>query len=85
MSRFAKVWDVKRYQQIAMILQHAEDGMFEIKVYFHPEGHGISSFIMGWPEGSEIKGDEVFGKMVMADAIEIVDKFMAHTAGGGIQ
>lgn len=83
--RFAKVWDHKRYQQIAMILQHAEDGMYEIKVYFQPEGHGISSFVMGWPEDSKVKGDEIFSKMVLADAIEIVDKFMAHTAGGGVQ
>lgn len=83
--RFAKVWNVKRYDQIAMILQHAPDGLFEIKVYFHPQGHGISSFVMAWPEGSEIKGDEVFDQMIMQDAIEIVDKFMAHTAGGGVQ
>ena len=83
--RFAKVWDVKRYQQIAMILQHAEDGLYEIKVYFHPQGHGISSFTMAWPEGSEVKGDKVFNQMGMKDAIEIVDKFMAHTAGGGVQ
>lgn len=84
MTRFAKVWDVKRYQQIAMILQHAEDGLFEIKVYFHPEGHGISSFVMAWPEGSGVKADEVFSGMVMQDAIEIVDKFMAYSAGGGM-
>ena len=83
--RFAKVWNVKRYDQIAMILQHAENGAYEIKVYFHPQGHGISSFVMAWPEESEVKGEEVFDQMIMQDAIEIVDKFMAHTAGGGVQ
>ena len=85
MSRFAKVWDVKRYSQIAMVLQHAENGLFEIKVFFKPEGHGISSFIMAWPEDSGVKADEVFSGMVMKDAIEIVDKFMAYSANGGMQ
>ena len=84
MTRFAKVWDVKRYQQIAMVLQHAEDGLYEIKVFFRPEGHGISSFTMAWPEDSGVKTDEVFSGMVMKDAIEIVDKFMAYSANGGM-
>lgn len=83
MTRFCKCWDVKRYQQIAMILQHAPDGLFEIKVYFQPQGHGISSFTMAWPEDSDVKADKVFSEMVMKDAIEVVDKFMAYSASGG--
>lgn len=85
MTRFAKVWDVKRYQQIALILQNDENGGHEIKVYFQPQGHGISSFVMAWPKDSEIKADKVFSEMVMKDAIEVVDKFMAYSAGGQMQ
>lgn len=83
--RFAKVWDVKRYQQIAMIKQIDEEGMPEIRVYFQPDGYGLCSFIMAWPHDTKVNVEEVFSKMILQDAIEIVDKFMAHTAGGVVQ
>lgn len=85
MNRFAKVWDVKRYTQIAMIKQNNPEGTIDIRVYFQPEGHGISSFLMTWPESSGVDGDQVFSRMVMQDAIEAVDAFMAATANGGLQ
>ena len=79
MSRFCKVWDVKRYQQIAMIKQIDEEGLPEIRVYFQPEGYGLCSFIMAWQKDSDIKADKVFNEMVLKDAIEVVDKFMAYS------
>lgn len=81
--KFCKVFDVKRYQQIVMLKEVDEDGDHQIRVYFHPEGYGLSSFVMAWPKDSGIKAGDVFKGMVMQDAIEVVDKFMAHTAYGG--
>ena len=50
--KFAKVFDVKRYQQILLLKEQNEDGNDQIRVHFKPEGHGVCSFVVGFRKTS---------------------------------
>ena len=46
--KFVKVFDVKRFNQVAMLRTQDESGAPCVKFYFHPDGYGVCSFSIGW-------------------------------------
>lgn len=80
--KFAKVFDVKRYEQILLLKEQSEDGNDQIRVHFQPEGHGVCSFVVGFNEDHQKKTDSLFDEVTPQDAIALVDSFMFTVAHG---
>ena len=80
--KFAKVFDVKRYQQILLLKEQNEDGNDQIRVHFKPEGHGVCSFVVGFQEDQQEKTDTLFDQVTPQDAIALVDSFMFTVTHG---
>jgi hypothetical protein len=64
-----------------MMKQQNQEGAPELRFFCQPEGMGVCSFAIGWSEDSgENKLEYAFEKMVMREAIEIVDGWFKHMA-----
>jgi hypothetical protein len=79
--KFARVFDVTRYNQIVMMKQQNEQGEPVISFFCQPEGMGVCSFSIGWGDDkTESMVETAFEKLVMREVIEIVDGWFKHMA-----
>jgi hypothetical protein len=79
--KFVKVFDVKRFTQVAMIRAQDESGAPCIKFFFQPEGYGVCHFSIGWEsdEHAENKADRAFVELSLGEVIKIIDGWLKHT------
>lgn len=80
--KFAKVFDVKRFQQILLLKEQNDEGNDQIRVHFKPEGHGVCSFVVGFDKDAQVKTDKLFDEVTPQDAIALVDSFMFTVMNG---
>lgn len=78
--KFVKVFDVKRFNQVAMLRAQDESGAPCVKFYFHPDGYGVCSFSIGWDndEHAENKADRAFAELKLSEIVKIIDGWLSH-------
>jgi hypothetical protein len=79
--KFAKVFNVKRFNQIVMLRAQDEAGAPCIKFYFQTEGYGLCNFTIGWDSdgNAEQKANIAFSEFNLSDIIKIIDGWLNHT------
>lgn len=78
---FAKLYEPVVGQQILVKLDEYDDG-FEVRVYCQPEGLGVCSTALKYPdtEGGWDKAQKAFDSMTEEKAIEIAGMVMKMTS-----
>ena len=86
--KFAKTFNVAKYEQIVAIRGQDKDGAPEIRFFFKPDGFGVCNFGIA-PNDDEhdtsTRLDLAFAEMTGQQATEIVDGWLSHMkaqAGG---
>ena len=79
--KFVKVFDVKRFTQVAMIRAQDEAGAPCIKFFFQPEGYGVCHFSIGWETdaNADNKANLAFAELTLGEIIKIIDGWLTHT------
>jgi hypothetical protein len=78
--KFAKTWNSNRFSQIVLIKGQNDEGEPCITFFFKPDGHGVCNFVIGFQDdtNAEAKVNEAFDKIVLREAIEIIDGYLGH-------
>jgi hypothetical protein len=53
MNKFAKLFESEKYGQLVVILQSADEGNPEIRLFFKPSGLGVCSIAASFKDDSE--------------------------------
>lgn len=86
--KFAKTFDIKRFEQIVVMRGQDKDGAPEIRFFFKPEGFGLCNFGIAPNDDEQDNShrlDAAFAEMTGQQATEIVDGWLSHMkaqAGG---
>ena len=79
--KFAKTFNVNKYEQIVVIRGQDRDGAPEIRFFFKPDGFGVCNFGIAPNEGDDTtdhKLDAAFAEMTGQQAVEIIDGWLSH-------
>lgn len=79
--KFAKTFDVKRFEQIVVIRGQDKDGAPEIRFFFKPDGFGVCNFGIAPNDDrpdTDARLDLAFSEMTGQQATEIVDGWLQH-------
>lgn len=79
--KFAKTFDVKRFEQIVVIRGQDKDGAPEIRFFFKPDGFGVCNFGIAPNDDrpdTDARLDLAFSEMTGQQATEIVDGWLSH-------
>lgn len=86
--KFAKTFNIGKYEQIVVIRGQDRDGAPEIRFFFKPDGFGVCNFGIAPNDddaGVERRLDQAFDQMTGQEAVEIVDGWLSQMqakAGG---
>ena len=79
--KFAKTFNVAKYEQVVVIRGQDKDGAPEIRFFFKPDGFGVCNFGIA-PNDDEhdtsSRLDRAFDEMTGQQAVEIVDGWLHH-------
>ena len=79
--KFAKTFDIKRFEQIVVIRGQDKDGAPEIRFFFKPDGFGVCNFGIAPNDDrpdTDARLDLAFSEMTGQQATEIVDGWLQH-------
>jgi hypothetical protein len=79
--KFAKTFNVGKYEQVVVIRGQDKDGAPEIRFFFKPDGFGVCNFgIAPNDDGLDTASrlDLAFSEMTGQQAVEIVDGWLHH-------
>jgi hypothetical protein len=79
--KFAKTFDVKRFEQIVVIRGQDKDGAPEIRFFFKPNGFGVCNFGIAPNDDrpdTDARLDLAFSEMTGQQATEIIDGWLSH-------
>lgn len=86
--KFAKTFNVNKYEQIVVIRGQDKDGAPELRFFFKPDGFGVCNFGIAPNDDrhdTDARLDLAFSEMTGQQAVEIVDGWLHHMqakAGG---